>query len=303
MPPHLVLADILLKFQVQIHQVTPNAIVQLSKYIWAVTSFGGILSAEGFAKRYELHYKPRKIEVDGDEVQGQYGCLNFHAKHRSHRAKLTVAVKNKWSGAWMQAWFYCKVPLLWSPSHGRGKGIYAMCSDMTGLDFSKEPPFECTEDDAGDVAFIKVTRSIVGRDVVEEYMACMIFPLSTNFSLGEIASGEMPVSMLTLPLPKFPVARLPGETTDGFRARVELVAVNVVWRYARGEHDACILVVLNGGRVNRVFEQADVPYMPRLVPRSEASKEAEKKEKRRWCRACGETHEGVRPKGPASKSA
>jgi hypothetical protein len=32
MPPHLVLADILLKFQVQIHQPTPNAIVQLSKY-------------------------------------------------------------------------------------------------------------------------------------------------------------------------------------------------------------------------------------------------------------------------------
>jgi hypothetical protein len=29
MPPHPVLVDILLKFQVQIHQLTPNAIVQL----------------------------------------------------------------------------------------------------------------------------------------------------------------------------------------------------------------------------------------------------------------------------------
>jgi hypothetical protein len=56
MPPHPVLADILLKFQIQIHQLTPNAIVQLSKYIWAVLSFEGILSAEGFTKRYELHY-------------------------------------------------------------------------------------------------------------------------------------------------------------------------------------------------------------------------------------------------------
>jgi hypothetical protein len=69
MPPHPVLANILLKFQVQIHQLTPNVIVQLSKYIWAVTSFGGAPSAEGFAKSYELHYQLRKIDVDGVEVQ------------------------------------------------------------------------------------------------------------------------------------------------------------------------------------------------------------------------------------------
>jgi hypothetical protein len=32
-PPHPVLSDILLKFQVQLHQLTPNAVGQLSKYI------------------------------------------------------------------------------------------------------------------------------------------------------------------------------------------------------------------------------------------------------------------------------
>jgi hypothetical protein len=56
MPPHSVLADILLKFQVQLHQLTPNVITRLSKYFCAVASFGGIPSADGFAKRYELHY-------------------------------------------------------------------------------------------------------------------------------------------------------------------------------------------------------------------------------------------------------
>jgi hypothetical protein len=30
--------------------------------------------------RYELHYQPRKIDVDGIEAQGQYGCINFQAK-------------------------------------------------------------------------------------------------------------------------------------------------------------------------------------------------------------------------------
>jgi hypothetical protein len=32
MPPHLVLTDILVKFHVQIHQLTPNAFTQFSKY-------------------------------------------------------------------------------------------------------------------------------------------------------------------------------------------------------------------------------------------------------------------------------
>jgi hypothetical protein len=41
MPPHPVLAIILLKYQIQI---------QFSKYIWVIMSFGGVPSTEGFAK-------------------------------------------------------------------------------------------------------------------------------------------------------------------------------------------------------------------------------------------------------------
>jgi hypothetical protein len=70
MPPHPVLSDLLLKFQVQLHQLTSNAIIQLSKYIWEVMSFGGTPSADGFTKRYKLHYQPRTLEVDGAEIHG-----------------------------------------------------------------------------------------------------------------------------------------------------------------------------------------------------------------------------------------
>jgi hypothetical protein len=80
MPPHPVLACILLKFQVQLHQLTPNTIAQLSKYCWAVTSIRGVPSANGFAKRYELQYQPKRMEIDRDVMQAQFGCLNFHVK-------------------------------------------------------------------------------------------------------------------------------------------------------------------------------------------------------------------------------
>jgi hypothetical protein len=207
-------------------------------------------------------------------VQGQYGCLNFHVKCGGQQAKLTVVMKNKWSGGWTQVWFYCKVPLLWSPSLGRGKGIYAIHSYMMGLDFTMEPPFECPDDDGSDMAFVKVTHTIGGRDVVEEFMAYELFPLLVSFSLDEITEGETSVSKLAVPMPTFPIVKLPEETNDSFVGRVELAAANVIGRYPRREHDVCIMTVPNEGQVNRVFEQDSVPYRPRLEPRSEANKEA-----------------------------
>jgi dimeric dUTPase (all-alpha-NTP-PPase superfamily) len=48
-----VLDDILVKFQVQLHQLSPNAFAQLSKYFWAVMSFVDEPSSDSFVKRYE----------------------------------------------------------------------------------------------------------------------------------------------------------------------------------------------------------------------------------------------------------
>jgi hypothetical protein len=109
MPPRYVLADILLKFQAQLHQLTPNAIAQLSKYFWVVGSFGGVSSSDVFVKQYELHYQPKRIETKKGPLFVQYSCLNFHAK-RDGGSKLRITIKNKWSAGWMKAWFYCRVP-------------------------------------------------------------------------------------------------------------------------------------------------------------------------------------------------
>jgi hypothetical protein len=61
MPPHPALADILLHFQAQLHQLMPNAVVQLPKFFWVVGSFGSVPSGSVFEKRYELHYQPKTI--------------------------------------------------------------------------------------------------------------------------------------------------------------------------------------------------------------------------------------------------
>jgi hypothetical protein len=52
LPTHRFVGEVLRRFNVQIHQLTPNAVVALSKYVWAMTSYGGQPSVEVFAKYY-----------------------------------------------------------------------------------------------------------------------------------------------------------------------------------------------------------------------------------------------------------
>jgi hypothetical protein len=59
----------------------PNAIAQLSKYFLAVLSFGGVPTSDSYAKLYELHYQPKKVESDEGVMFQQFGCLNFHMMH------------------------------------------------------------------------------------------------------------------------------------------------------------------------------------------------------------------------------
>jgi hypothetical protein len=63
LPAHRFVAEVLQRFEVQVHQLTPNAVVALAKYIWAVTSYDGQPSVEVFAKNYCLHWQKRKLEI------------------------------------------------------------------------------------------------------------------------------------------------------------------------------------------------------------------------------------------------
>jgi hypothetical protein len=50
LPAHRFVAEVLQRFEVQVHQLTPNAVVALAKYVCAATSYGSQPSVEVFAK-------------------------------------------------------------------------------------------------------------------------------------------------------------------------------------------------------------------------------------------------------------
>jgi hypothetical protein len=96
LPAHRFVAEVLQRYDVQIHQLTPNAVVALAKYVWAVTSYGGQPSVEIFAKNYCLHWQKRKI---GSKI-AQLGSCTFTLRTEKTSVEVVELVpcaRKKWA--------------------------------------------------------------------------------------------------------------------------------------------------------------------------------------------------------------
>jgi hypothetical protein len=169
LPAHRFVGEVLRRFNVQIHQLTPNAVVALSKYVWATTSYGGQPSVEVFAKYYCLHWQKRMI---GDEV-AQFGSCTFTpktGKTTMEVVELVPCAHNKW-GNWHEFWFYVAEGIV---EDHPGLPVSEMCSHF----YSAYPPFEVAEEDADEGALRCAADVSSGRDLVEEFVAYGVWPLA-----------------------------------------------------------------------------------------------------------------------------
>jgi hypothetical protein len=103
-PLNRMIADVLQKFGIYFHQLTPNAIVRLSVYIWALWSQAVEAFAEGFCRVHELHCQTKARE---DGLHENFGCYNF--AYRKTTKFLVISYRSKWPAGWKSEWFYVKV--------------------------------------------------------------------------------------------------------------------------------------------------------------------------------------------------
>jgi hypothetical protein len=73
-PLYEMIGEVLKKFEIYLHQLTPNAIVRLIVYIWSLRSQGMSANVEGFCRVHELHYQT-KARADG--LHKNFRCYNF----------------------------------------------------------------------------------------------------------------------------------------------------------------------------------------------------------------------------------
>jgi hypothetical protein len=232
--------------------LTPNAVVALAKYVWAVTSYGGQPSVEVFAKNYCLHWQKRKI---GSEI-AQFGSCTFMPRTGKTSAEVVELVPyacNKW-GNWWDYWFYVSgsevEDLLGLPAA-------VMCSHC----YVAFPPFEVAEDDEDEGALRCAARMSSERDLVEEFIGYGMWPLAHGWVLDEVCPRQMPTLGLQLVRSLAFDLDLCGRDPAAFVREVEDGAVRIVGRYApRTESLRSWDIRGSNVRLNRVFELNCLPY-------------------------------------------
>jgi hypothetical protein len=246
LPAHYFVAEVLQRFEVQVHQLTPNAVVALAKYVLAVSSYDGQPSVEVFAKNYCLHWQKRKI---GNKI-AQFGSCTFTPRTRKTSVEVVEIVpcaRNKW-GNWWDYWFYV--------SGGEvedlpGLPAAVMCSHC----YVAFPPFEVAEDDEDEGALQCDARMSSERDLVEEFISYGVWPLAHDWVLGEVRPRQMPTLGEQLVRSPTFALDLRGRDPAVFVREVEDGAMRIVGRYVL-RTEALWSWDIHGSnvRLNRVFE-------------------------------------------------
>jgi hypothetical protein len=97
------IGEVLKFFEIYLHQLTPNAIVRLSIFMWALRSQGMDPDAEAFCRVHEMHYQT-KARADG--LHENFGCYNF--AYRKDTKAPVLSYHTKWPTVWKSEWFYIK---------------------------------------------------------------------------------------------------------------------------------------------------------------------------------------------------
>jgi hypothetical protein len=252
LPAHRFVVEVLWQFDVQVHQLTPNAVVALAKFVWAVASYGGQPSVEVFAKNYCLHWQKKKI---GNKM-AQFGSCTFTPRTRKTSTEVVEIVpcaRNKW-GNWWDFWFYV--------SGGEVEDLprlpaAIMCSHC----YVAFPPFEVAEDDEDEGALRYAARMSSKRDLVEEFIGYGVWPLAHGWVLGEVCPRRMPTLGDQLVRSPAFALDLQGQNPAAFVREVEAEAARIVGRYVPKTKALRSWDIRDSNvRLNRVFELNRLPY-------------------------------------------
>lgn len=178
--------EILDRFNAQLHQLTPNAIVHQSKFFWAAKSFGSEVDVDSFARFYEIHphKRTKRLEKDGPILSYQFGICTFTSRRKSDRLRIrkidfSYSQRNRWDSDWFKYWFYVKgsVPKIDASGHD-----YPFTCQMKPVSCVVTADFFKSEN------YKKCCRSLeqamltcTGRDLVEERLTADIWPLSPGW--------------------------------------------------------------------------------------------------------------------------
>jgi hypothetical protein len=104
-PLHRMLVEVLKRFEIFLHQLTPKALIKLGVFIWAMRSQGLEPDVDCFCNIHELSSQMKAIGKE--QYHDNFGCYSFI--YRSNAGHLVPTFRTKWPRSWMKQCF-----MLWN---------------------------------------------------------------------------------------------------------------------------------------------------------------------------------------------
>jgi hypothetical protein len=178
-PLNEMIGEVLKIFEIYLHQLTPNAIVRLIIFIWALRSQGMDPDAKAFYRVHELHYQT-KARADG--LHENFGCYNF--TYRKDTKAPVLSYCTKWPTGWKSEWFYIK-----ADEKKMGK-LMTMVMSPLSLNFGMTRPLRNMHPGSpcqlAVVEFRVVAEQISTRDLVQEYLANRTSPTLSDRGMPKL---------------------------------------------------------------------------------------------------------------------
>jgi hypothetical protein len=217
------LREVLEKFGIHLHQLTPNAIVRLSVYIWALRSQAVEPLAEAFCRVHELHYQTKARE---DRLHENFGCYNF-AYWKDMKTPV-VSYRTKWPTGWKSEWFYVKIDeekekLVQSPLKLIFRLTRPQCN-MTPGDPCQDAVYE----------FRIVFEHIGTRDLVQEYLANRVFLKLRKWGMPKLEKEKKEGELVRLPY-HFKFKKQFKEPCEEWLDAIEVMCNEILGNYTKKE--------------------------------------------------------------------
>jgi hypothetical protein len=255
------LPAILDAFSVKIHQLSPTSFLEVSKFIWIMKTFGRNLSVDAFARFFELVIVPGVIKVDdGQFYEAQHACCTFNTRRQNTRKGITriqiaPCCKTNLTDDWNSYWFYVKVNMSEVPGY-KGPAYPLSCSiaPLTTVN-TAEFNHRAVGIRNCESAFHLASTILGGRDIIEEFVAAQIWPISCGWAPNEIVHFNENWAAQEVPFLKFGIKLREGQSADDFMVEIEKRVTLMIGEYTMNQYKAYKALVKHKRRINRVFTE------------------------------------------------
>jgi hypothetical protein len=238
------------KFGVYLHQLTPNAIVRLSVYIWALRSQGVEPFGEGFCRVHGLHYQTK---ARGDGLHENFGCYNF--AYRKTSKFPVISYRSKWLAGWKSEWFYVKVDkdedkLVQSPLELTFGETRPRCNMIRG-----------SPSQIALAEFRVISDHIRTRDLVQKFLAFKVFPTMREWEMPKLEGEKKKGELVRLPY-YYKFNKHFKKPCQEWLDTIEIMCNDILGNYSKKEDQ--LMTVAFGTRpkrrLNRVLDALNFDY-------------------------------------------